>query len=81
MNCRVSLPTSAHFYIYIYIYIETENSNSIEQYLDGTIKIRFDYSKPRLPPLLKYTNSCHSFSESSSTSKRDQGINEYSAHR
>ena len=57
--------------------IETENLKSIEQYLDGIVKIRFDHSKPRLPPLLKYNNSRHSFSGSSSTSKRDQGINEY----
>ena len=51
---------------------ETKNLNSIEQYFDGTIKISFDHSKPRLPPLLKYNNSCHSFSGSSSTSKRDK---------
>ena len=57
--------------------VETENLNSIEQYLDGTIKIRFDHTNPKLPPLLKYNNSCHSFSRSSSTCKRDQGINEY----
>ena len=57
--------------------IETENLNSIEQYIDGTVKIRFDHSKPRLLALLKYNNSCRSFSGSSSTSKRDQGINEY----
>ena len=57
--------------------IETENINFIEQYLDSTVKIRFNHSKPRLPPLLKYNNSRHSFSGSSSTSKRDQGINEY----
>ena len=56
---------------------KTENLNSIEQYLDGIVKIRFDHSKPKLPPLLKYNNSRHSFSGSSSTSKRDQGINEY----
>ena len=56
---------------------ETKNLNTIEKYLDGTVKIKFDHSKPRLPPLLKYTNSRHSFSRSSSTSKRDQGINEY----
>ena len=54
-----------------------ENLNSIEQYLDGTVKIKFDHSKPKLPPLLKYNSSRHSFSGSSSTSKRDQGINEY----
>jgi hypothetical protein len=51
---------------------ETENLNSIEQYLEGTVKIRFDHSKPRLPPLLKYNNSRCSFSGSSSTNKRDQ---------
>ena len=51
---------------------KTENLNSIEQYLDGTVKIRFNHSKPRLPPLLKYNNSRRSFSESSSTNKRDQ---------
>ena len=56
---------------------ETENVNTIEQYLDGTVKIKFDHSKPKQPPLLKYNNSRHSFSGSSSTSKRDQGINEY----
>jgi hypothetical protein len=55
---------------------KTENLNSIEQYLDGTVKIRFDHSKPKLPPLLKYNNSRHSFSRSS-ISKRDQGINEH----
>ena len=27
--------------------IETENLNSIEQYLDGTVKIKFDHSKPK----------------------------------
>jgi hypothetical protein len=26
---------------------EIENLNSIEQYLDGTIKIKFDHSKPK----------------------------------
>ena len=56
---------------------KTENLNSIEQYLDGIVKIRFDHSKPKLPPLLKYNNSRHSFSGSSSTSKRDQRMNEY----
>jgi hypothetical protein len=56
---------------------ETENFNSIEQYLDGTVKIRFDHSKPKLPPMIKYDNSRHSFSGSTSTSKRDQELNEY----
>ena len=55
---------------------ETENLNSVEQFLDGTAKIRFDHCKPKPPPLLKY-NSRHSFSGSSSTSKRDQNLNEY----
>ena len=27
--------------------IETENLKSIEQYLDGTVKIKFDHSKPK----------------------------------
>jgi hypothetical protein len=44
------------------------------QYHDGTVKIRFDHSKPRIPPMIKYTSSRHSFSGSSSTSKRDQDL-------
>jgi hypothetical protein len=28
---------------------ETDNLNSVEQYLDGTVKIRFDHSKPKYP--------------------------------
>jgi hypothetical protein len=57
------------------IYIaETDNLESVTQYHDGTVKIRFDHSKPRIPPMIKYTNSRHSFSGSSSTSKRDQDL-------
>ena len=56
---------------------EIENLNSIEQYPDSIVKTRFDHSKPKLPPLLKYNNSHHSFFGSSSTSKRDQRMNEY----
>jgi hypothetical protein len=55
----------------IYI-VETNNLESVTQYHDGTVKIRFDHSKPRIPPMVKYTSSRHSFSGSSSTSKRDQ---------
>jgi hypothetical protein len=51
---------------------ETDNLESVTQYHDGTVKIRFDHSKPRIPPMIKYTSSRHSFSGSSSTSKRDQ---------
>jgi hypothetical protein len=56
---------------------EVDNLNSVEQFLDGTVKIRFDHSKPKIPPMIKYTKSRHSFSASSSVSKRDQDINEY----
>ena len=56
---------------------ETDDSSSIEQYLDGTVKIRFDHSKPKIPPLIKYNKSRHSFSGSFSATKRDQDLNEY----
>jgi hypothetical protein len=56
---------------------ETDDSSSVEQYLDGTVKIRFDHSKPKMPPLIKYNKSRHSFSGSFSTTKRDQDLNEY----
>ena len=56
---------------------KADNLNSIEQFLDGTVKIRFDNSKPKIPLMIKYTKSRHSFSASSSVSKRDQDINEY----
>ena len=56
---------------------ETDNLNSVEQFLDDTVKIRFDHSKPKIPPMIKYTKSRHSFSASFSVSKRDQDINEY----
>ena len=56
---------------------ETDNLNSVEQYLDGTVKIRFDHSKSKIPLMIKYTKSRHSFSGSSSASKRDQDLNEY----
>jgi hypothetical protein len=50
---------------------ETDNLESVTQYHDGTVKIRFDHSKPRIPPMIKYISSRHSFSSSSTTSKRD----------
>ena len=53
---------------------ETDDLESVTQYHDGTVKIRFDHSKPRIPPMIKYTNSRHSFSSSSSASKRDQDL-------
>ena len=53
---------------------ETDNLKSVTQSHDRTVKIRFDHSKPRIPPMIKYTNSRHSFSGSSSTSKRDQDL-------
>ena len=53
---------------------ETDNLESITQHHDGTVKIRFDHSKPRIPLMIKYTNSRHSFSSSSSASKRDQDL-------
>jgi hypothetical protein len=56
---------------------ETNNLNSVEQYLDGAVKIRFDHSKPRIPPMIKYNKSRHSFSGSSSVSKREREINEH----
>ena len=56
---------------------EADNLNSVEQFLDGTVKIRFDHRKPKIPPMIKYTKSRHSFSASSSVNKRDQDINEY----
>ena len=56
---------------------ETDNLNFVEQYLDGTVKIRFDHSKPKIPPLIKYNKSRHSFSGSFSATKRDQDLNEY----
>ena len=40
---------------------ETDNLESVTQFHDGTIKIRFDHSKPKIPPMIKYTNSRHSF--------------------
>jgi hypothetical protein len=46
---------------------ETDNLESVTQFHDGTVKIRFDHSKPKIPPMIKYTNSKHSFSSSSST--------------
>jgi hypothetical protein len=54
---------------------EPDNLDSVEQHLDGTIKIRFDHSKPRIPPMIKYTKSRHSFFGSSSINKRDKEIN------
>jgi hypothetical protein len=54
--------------------VETDNLESVTQYYDGTVKIRLDHSKPKIPPMIKYTNSRHSFSGSSSTSKRDQDL-------
>ena len=59
---------------------EVDNLNFVEQYLDSTVKIRFDHSKPKIPPMIKYTKSIHSFSGSSSASKRDQDLNEYLNH-
>jgi hypothetical protein len=53
---------------------KTDNLESVTQYHDGTVKIRFDHSKPRIPPIIKYTSSRHSFSGSSSTSKKDQDL-------
>ena len=50
---------------------ETNNLESVTQYHDGTVKIKFDHSKPRIPTMIKYTSSRHSFFGSSSTSKRD----------
>ena len=40
---------------------KTNNLESVTQFHDGTIKIRFDHSKPKIPPMIKYTNSRHSF--------------------
>ena len=51
---------------------ETNNLESVTQFHDGTVKIRFDHSKPRIPPMIKYISSRHSFSGSSSASKRDK---------
>jgi hypothetical protein len=53
---------------------EQDNLESVMQYHDGTVKIRFDHSKPRIPSMIKYSNSRRSFSGSSSTSKRDQDL-------
>jgi hypothetical protein len=53
---------------------EQDNLESVLQYHYGTVKIKFDHSKPRIPPLIKYQSSRHSFSGSSSTSKRDQDL-------
>ncbi len=53
---------------------EQDNLESVLQYHDGTVKIKFDHSKPRIPPLIKYQSSRRSFSGSSSTSKRDQDL-------
>ena len=46
---------------------ETDNLESVTQFHDGTVKIRFDHSKPKIPLMIKYINSKHSFSGSSST--------------
>ena len=56
---------------------ETDNLESVKQYLDGIVKIRFDHSKSRIPPMIKYTKSRHSYSASSSASKRDQDLEKY----
>ena len=53
---------------------EEDNLESVTQYHDGFVKIRFNHSKPRIPSMIKYTSSRHSFSGSSSTSKRDQDL-------
>jgi hypothetical protein len=53
---------------------DQDNLESVLQYHDGTVKIKFDHSKPRIPPLIKYQSSRRSFSGSSSTSKRDQDL-------
>ena len=53
---------------------ETDNLESVTQFHDGIVKIRFDHSKPKIPPMIKYTNSRHSFTGSSSVSKRDQDL-------
>ena len=53
---------------------EQDNLESVMQYHDGTVKIRFDHSKSRIPSMIKYSSSRRSFSGSSSTSKRDQDL-------
>ena len=53
---------------------EIDNLESVTQYHDGTVKIRFEHNKPRIPSMIKYTSSRHSFFGSSSTSKRDQDL-------
>jgi hypothetical protein len=54
--------------------VEQDNLESVMQYHDGTVKIRFNHSKPRIPSMIKYSSSRRSFSGSSSTSKRDQDL-------
>jgi hypothetical protein len=39
---------------------ETDNLESVTQYHDGTVKIRFEHNKPRIPSMIKYTSSRHS---------------------
>ena len=41
---------------------DQDNLDSVVQYHDGTVKIKFDHSKPRIPPLIKYQSSRHSYS-------------------
>ena len=53
---------------------DQDNLDSVVQYHDGTVKIKFDHSKPRITPLIKYQSSRHSHSGSSSASKRDQDL-------
>jgi hypothetical protein len=53
---------------------DQDNLESVLQYHDGTVKLKFDHSKPRMPPLIKYQSSRRSFSGSSSTNKRDQDL-------
>ena len=57
--------------------VETDNLESVKQYLDVTVKIKFDHSKPRIPLMIKYNKSRHSFSGSSLASKRDQYLEKY----
>ena len=53
---------------------EQDNLESVMQYHDGTVKIRFDHSKPRIPSAIKYASSRHSFPGSSSANKRDHDL-------
>ena len=53
---------------------DQDNLDSVVQYHDGTVKIKFDHSKPRITPLIKYQSSRRSYSGSSSASKRDQDL-------